>query len=317
MLTNILLLVAGFFFLIYGAEYLVKGSASLARRLGVRAFVIGLTVVAFGTSAPELFVNLFSVLTGTGAIAVGNILGSNIANILLILGVCALITPVVVSKTTSWRETLFLILGSVVLLVLGLDVALDGIGPNALTRIDGLVLLLFFSVFLYYTFVASRADGERGMTIDVYSGTRSLLYICVGLGGLLVGGKFIVDAAISIATTLGISEHVIGLTVVALGTSLPELATGIVAARRNQVDLLVGNVVGSNIFNVFFILGVTALVGPLSLDSGTLADVFVVLGVSFLLFFVMFIGKRYHFTRVKAWVFLVLYLAWVAWKVLG
>lgn len=315
MLTTIFLLVAGFFFLIYGAEYLVKGSASLARRLGVRAFIVGLTVVAFGTSAPELVVNLFSAGSGVPDLAVGNILGSNIANILLILGVSALIAPIVIEKGTTWREIPFSLLGALVLLVVGSDYLIDRVGPNMLSHADGLVLLLFFAIFVYYTFIATRTTGERGESVDVYSSWKSIGFIAIGIAGLVLGGKFIVDSAVVIASAIGFSEHVIGVTVVALGTSLPELATAIVASMKKQVDLVVGNVVGSNIFNLFFVLGLTATVSPLPFSEAAFFDTLMVVGASLLLFIGMFVAGKQRLSRTEGVVYVLLYVGYVGWKI--
>ena len=250
-----ILLIGGFVLLIKGADLLVDGASSLAKRLKVSDLVVGLTVVAFGTSAPELSVNVLSAIKGTTDIAIGNILGSNIANVLLILGISSIIYPLFVSKGTVWKEIPLSLLAAILVAVLANDQIIDKQSYSVLSRIDGAILLLFFIVFLYYSFsIAKSIEG-----IDDYVTTRqqkvfhSIIFIVLGLIGLTLGGKWIVDAAVFIAQKLNISTKLIGLTVVAVGTSLPELATSVVAAIKKNPEIAIGNVVGSNIFNIFFI----------------------------------------------------------------
>ncbi|MFC1788223.1 calcium/sodium antiporter [Patescibacteria group bacterium] len=304
MFTNILLLIAGFILLIYGADYLVKGSSSFAKRLGVRSFVIGLTVVAFGTSAPELIVNLFSAGTGSEGLAIGNIFGSNISNTLLILGVTAFIAPVAVAKGTVWKEIPLSLLAAIVVVILGSDTLIDRVGPDVLTRIDGLVLIIFFVIFMYYSFGLTKAEGERGEHIALFSKWKTVFFIFGGIAGLFIGGKLIVDSAVVIALSFGISQHLVGLTIVAIGTSLPELATSVVAALKKNTDLAIGNVVGSNIFNIFFVLGITATAFPLPYSEKAFQDGLMLILVSAVLFIGMFIGRRDLLNREKGVVFL-------------
>lgn len=315
MVMQFILIIAGFVVLILGADFLVKGSASIARRLGIKTFVIGLTVVAFGTSAPELAINIASVLDGSSGLALGNIFGSNIANTLLILGVTAMITTITMSKGTVWKEIPLSVLASLLIIVLGADMILDGASLNVLTRIDGIVLLSVFSIFLCYTFGISKAETGEKENIELLGIWRSISYILVGIFGLVFGGDLIKENAVLIAEAAGVAEHVIGATIVALGTSLPELVTAIVAALKGHAELAVGNVVGSNIFNILFVLGITSIVGPLPYSFASFADAWIVLGVSLLLFVAMFFGKRHALDKREGMLFLGLYLAFILFKV--
>ena len=312
MLTYVLFAI-GFVFLIKGADFLVDGAVSIARSLKVSDLVIGLTVVAFGTSTPELFVNLIASYTGNTDIAIGNVLGSNIANIFLILGVSSIIYPLAVTKGTVWKEIPFSLLAAMVLLFMANDQFLDKAGASVLTRVDGLTFLCFFTIFIYYTFsIAEQVEGmEEHVPAGQYGWQRSLLYIIVGLAGLTIGGKWIVDGAIALATKFGMSESLIGLTIVAVGTSLPELATSAVAAYKKNVEIAVGNVVGSNIFNIFFVLGISATIKPLPFQTKHNIDLAVVIFASLILFFFMFTGKKRSLDRWEGIVCLILYLSYI------
>lgn len=314
MLLYIFLLLIGFVVLIGGAEVLVRGSASIAKKMGIPSIVIGLTVVSFGTSAPELIVNLFSAFQGASDIAIGNIIGSNIANILLILGISALIVPITVKKNTVWKEIPLALLAVLLVYVMGNDVFFDGSAVNALSRTDGLALLAFFGIFMYYVFGISKVEGESE-DIKTYSNGLSVFFVLLGIGGLFGGGKLLVDNAVSLAEMAGISQALIGLTVVAIGTSLPELATSIIAALHKHNDIAVGNVVGSNIFNVFWILGLTGTISQLNFNPSSNVDLLVAVGASLLLFVVMFIGKKHTLTRWEGGVFLGLYISYMGYLV--
>ncbi len=313
-MTEIILLLTGFVLLIKGADFLVDGAVGISRRLGVSDLAIGLTVVAFGTSTPELFVNIFASLSGNVDIAIGNVLGSNIANILLILGLSAAIFPLAVGKGTVWKEIPFSLLAVLVLGVLANERLIEGAEKSVLSRGDGLTLLAFFAIFIYYTFeIAQTIEG-----VDDHVDTKPLAamkawgYIFLGIGGLVLGGKWIVDGAIWLARAFGASEALIGLTVVAVGTSLPELATSCTAAYKRNVDIAVGNVVGSNIFNIFFILGISSLVKPLPFNPRNNVDIATVIIASLLLFATMFTGKRRCLDRWEGIVFLFLYCVYIA-----
>jgi len=312
MLTPILFVI-GFVFLVKGADLLVDGATSVARRLNVSDLVIGLTVVAFGTSTPELFVNIIASFKGNTDIAIGNVLGSNIANILLILGISSILYPLAVTKGTVWKEIPFSLLAAIVLLFMANDRILDGAGASELTRIDGLTFFCFFTIFIYYTIsIAARIEGmEEHISARQYGWPRSLLYMLVGLAGLTIGGKWIVDGAVALASHLGISESVIGLTIVAVGTSLPELATSAVAAYKKNVDIAVGNVVGSNIFNIFFVLGISATIRPLPFQTKNNIDLGMVILSSLMLFLFMFTGKKRSLDRWEGIVCLIIYVGYI------
>ena len=313
-----ILFIFGFIGLIKGADFLVDGAASIARRLNISDLVIGLTVVAFGTSMPELFVNIIASFRGNTAIAIGNVVGSNIANVFLILGLSSIIYPLAVTKGTVWKEIPFSLLAAIVLFITANDQLLDGAQLSHLTRIDGLVLLSFFVIFIYYTFsIATPIEGmEAHISTQQPGWLRSSLYILLGLAGLTLGGKWIVDGAIALATRFGMSESVVGLTIVAVGTSLPELATSAMAAYKRNVDIAVGNVVGSNIFNIFFVLGVSAGIKPLPFQPGNNLDIAMVVFASLLLFLFMFTGKRRSLDRWEGMLFIVCYGGFVAYHVL-
>ena len=313
-MVQLILLIVGFALLIKGADVLVDGASSLARKLRISDLAVGLTVVAFGTSCPELFVNILASAKGTTDIAIANVVGSNIANILLVLGVAAVITPLTVNKSTVWKEIPFSLLAALVLAALANDRLIDKAQTSVLTRIDGLVLLALFVIFIYYTAGISKNlesliqhPSQRQHTLP-----RSLLLIVVGLLALTLGADWVVNGAVLIATKLGVNQSVIGLTIVAVGTSLPELATSIVAAFKKNSDIAVGNIVGSNIFNIFLILGISTVIRPLPFYKQGNADILVLLIASFLLFLSMFTGKKRTIDRWEGLVFMLLYAAYIS-----
>lgn len=312
-LLTYVFLIAGFGLLIKGADFLVKGASLIARKFGISALVIGLTIVAFGTSAPELIVNIFASVQGNTDIAIGNILGSNIANILLILGISALIYPLAVTKGTVWKEIPLSLLAVIVVGFMANDMFIDGGFFSGLTRIDGLILISFFIIFLYYTYGIIKVEGSVSddVVVKERSNLVSIGMIILGLIGLTVGGKWIVDSAVKLAVDLGMSQAVIGLTIVAVGTSLPELATSAVAAYKKNTDIAVGNIVGSNIFNIFWILGVSSLIAPLPFSTILMRDVVVAIITTFLLFLFMFIGRRHLLERWQGFLFVCLYALYI------
>ncbi len=313
-----LLFLMGFVLLIKGADFLVDGASAIARKFNVSDLVIGLTVVAFGTSTPELFVNIVASAQGNTDIAIGNVLGSTISNVFLILGVSAIIYPLSVSKGTVWKEIPFSLLAVIVMGLMANDHLVDGGEFSLLTRIDGMVLLAFFIIFLYYSFsIASEIEGMHTLVSDKTRGlAKSLLLVIAGLVGLTLGGKWIVDGGVTIATNFGMSESLVGLTIVALGTSLPELATSAMAAYKKNVEIAVGNVVGSNIFNVFLVLGISASIKPLPFHTRNNRDIGVVILASLLLFLFMFTGKKRSLDRWEGAVFIVLYIAYIVFLIL-
>jgi cation:H+ antiporter len=307
------LFILGFVFLIKGADFLVDGSTSIAKKLNISNIVIGLTIVAFGTSAPEFMVNILASAKGNTDIAIGNILGSNIANILLILGISSIIYPIAAKKSTVLKEIPFSLLAAILIGVMANDVLLEGGVMSAITRIDGIVLLSFFIIFLYYIFgiTKSNQDIVEVENIQKRSYAKSISFIFLGLAGLTLGGKWIVDGAITIAESLHISQSLIGLTIIAIGTSLPELATSAMAAYKKQTDIAIGNIVGSNIFNIFWVLGFSALIHPLPLKSESNADILMTIAASIILFLAMFIGKKHTVERWQGILMIVIYIAYI------
>ena len=301
-----LLLVLGFFLLVKGGDLLVEGASSLAAKLRVSEIVIGLTVVAFGTSTPELVVNVFAASEGYGDVAFGNIIGSNIVNILLILGISGLIYPLTVQKNTVRKEIPFALLAAFLLLFLVNDSIFFN-GTNMLSRLDGLVLLAFFGAFIIYVFFLSRISANDSPEIKTRSYPLSVVFILVGLAGLTGGGKLVVDNAVNIAQKIGMSEKVIAATIVAFGTSMPELVTSAIAAKKRKSELAIGNIVGSNIFNILLVLGVTSFIRPVSYSRAFNRDGIVLLTSTLLLLLTMFTGKKRILDRWEAGLFLVLY----------
>jgi cation:H+ antiporter len=313
-----ILFVVGFVLLIKGADFLVEGSSSIARRLKISDLVIGLTVVAFGTSSPELFVNTIASVQGNAAIAVGNVVGSNIANVFFILGISAVIFPLAVERSVVLKGIPLSFLAALLLYVLANDKLIDKDISSALTRIDGFVFIFFFIVFLYYSFGAVKTiEGVKERAPEKKHGMiKSFLYVIFGLGGLVLGGKWIVDGAVSFASSFGISQTFVGLTVVAVGTSLPELATSAVAAYKKNAEIAVGNVIGSNIFNIFFVLGVSSVIKPLPSQMKQNIDIGVMVLANFILFISMFSGKRRLVDRWEGILFILLYIIYIVFLVI-
>ena len=318
---NILLLIGGLILILLGANGLTDGAASVAKRFRIPPIVIGLTIVAFGTSAPELTVSVSSALKGSADIAIGNVVGSNIFNTLMIVGCTALFAPIVITRNTLRKEIPLCILSSIVLLICANDVFLDKAPENILNRVDGLLLLCFFVIFMGYTFaIASKPVTmeqqaehpviEEETEIKSLPWWQSILYIIGGLAALIYGGQLFVDGATGIARNLGVSESIIGLTLVAGGTSLPELATSIVAALKKNPEIAIGNVIGSSLFNIFFVLGCSASITPLHLSGITNFDLFTLVGSGILLwFFGLFFAKR-TITRIEGSIMVVCYIAY-------
>ena len=318
---NILLLIGGLILILLGANGLTDGAASVAKRFHIPPIVIGLTIVAFGTSAPELTVSVSSALKGSADIAIGNVVGSNIFNTLMIVGCTALFAPIVITRNTLRKEIPLCILSSIVLLICANDAFLDKAPENILNRVDGLLLLCFFLIFMGYTFaIASKPVTmeqqaehpviEEETEIKSLPWWQSILYIIGGLAALIYGGQLFVDGATGIARNLGVSESIIGLTLVAGGTSLPELATSIVAALKKNPEIAIGNVIGSNLFNIFFVLGCSASITPLHLSGITNFDLLTLVGSGILLWlFGLFFAKR-TITRIEGGIMILCYVAY-------
>lgn len=297
MYLTIFLFILGFVFLVKGADILVEGSSSIAKKFGISNLVIGLTIVAFGTSAPELIVSAIAAWNESTGIALGNIIGSNISNTLLILGVSAIIFPLAVKKSTVSREIPLSLLAILAVAFLVNDKLIDGATISSLTRIDGLVLILFFSIFIYYTFGISKVNSTiieelHEEKIKKYNNSSSVLMILGGLVGLYFGGQWIVNGAVVFATKFGLSEELIGLTIVAIGTSLPELAASAVAAYKKHTDIAVGTVVGSNIFNLFWVLGLSSVISPIIYNPILNTDIVILFLATIMVLLAVFLGKK-------------------------
>lgn len=313
------LLIAGLALILLGANGLTDGAAAVAKRFRISDLVIGLTIVAFGTSAPELVISVLSALNGSAEMAIGNVVGSNIFNALMIIGCTALVLPIKVGEGTMSKEIPLVILASFVLFFCGNDIMLDGAASNVITRIDGLVLLCFFLIFMRYTFAIARDgnadDAAEEQKIKEMPIWKSTLYILGGLAGLIFGGQLFVEGASGIARTLGVSESVIGLTLVAGGTSLPELATSITAALKKNPGIAVGNVIGSNLFNIFFVLGCSATVSPLPMGNINNLDLMVLIGSAILLWLMGWFFKKRTITRSEGVLMIVCYVAYTTYLI--
>lgn len=310
--------IAGLIFILTGANMLTDGAAAIAKRFKISNLVIGLTVVAFGTSAPELVVSVVSALNGSPDMAIGNVIGSNIFNTLLIVGCTAIIVPLFIQKSTLTIEIPFCILGSFVLLFCVSDIFLDNATVNIISRSDGLLLLCFFIFFFGYTLVIARnGDGQEEESMKEIPLWKSITFIGVGLAGLIYGGQFFVNGASAIARSMGISESVIGLTLVAGGTSLPELATSVVAAMKKNTNMAIGNVIGSNLFNIFLILGCASVIHPLEVQGIKMLDFGVMIGSCILLFLLGLFFRRQVLTRWKGIVMLVCFFTYMTYLVIN
>lgn len=308
-----LFLVVGLVLLVKGADWLVDGASKLAKRLGVTDLVIGLTIVAFGTSMPEFVVNMVSVADGATDLAITNILGSNIINTLVILGCSALVCPLVAQRSTVRLDIpLNIVAGVLVLVFVFISSPME---PKGLSRIEGLALLVVFAAFLVYTFYTAKADATTTTESTPFPLWKCVVLILAGLVGLVVGGEMIVKTAVAIARYCGVAESVIGLTIVALGTSLPELATSVVAAFKHNNDIAIGNVVGSNIFNVFFILGTSAIIKHLPVYPGIEIDAALV-AVSALAVWLLLCNKNRSINRWGGALLLVLYAGYLTYRLL-
>jgi cation:H+ antiporter len=310
---NIVLIIVGFALLIKGADAMVSGSSSLAKRFNVSDIAIGLTVVAMGTSAPELVVNIISGSAGHDDVVFGNIIGSNIFNLFLILGLAAVIYPITVKKNALWKEIPYSLLSTIVFFVFVNDVLFFGENENTLNIIEASCLLVMFGLFLVYIFLNMKnsSDEEIGEDIEMYGNTKTALMIFGGIAGLSIGGKIIVDNAIELATLFGVSQKMIGLTILAAGTSLPELATTVVAAFQKKSDLAIGNIVGSNIFNLLLVLAFTGVIaGPISYDSVMNVDIILIMVGTFMLFIFMYTMGKYKIDRFEGALYLVGFVAY-------
>lgn len=310
LLLQILLLIIGFILLIKGADIFVDGASSTAQNFKVSKMLIGLTIVAFGTSAPELAVSLKALSVGSTDMVLGNVIGSNITNGLLILGISAIIKGITVKQNTVKKELPLHLLISALLVVLFLDKELNGIGPNMISRSDALAILLVFSIFLYYIISISRHKIDEDSEPGQYGLVKSLLFVALGLIGIIFGSDLVVNSATKIATTLGVSERVISLTIIAFGTSLPELVTAIISSLKKEQDILVGNIIGSNIFNICIVLSLpVAIYGSIIPSSFEVLDLITIISMSVLLY-IFAKTNNYKITRTNGIILILLYLAY-------
>jgi len=320
-MLSFILFIIGFIFLVKGADFLVDGASAIAKKIRVSDLIIGLTIVAFGTSAPELIVNIFASIQGNPQIAIGNVLGSNIINIFVILGISSIIFPLVITKDTVWKEIPFCLFVTILLGVLVNDNLIFQNNGTKLGRLDGLILILFFIIFLYYIFkVAKKQRNENKesfkLEIKQYNYLKSFFFIVIGLIALNIGAKWVVDGAVEIASFIGVSQSLIALTIVALGTSLPELATSAIAAFKRNADIAIGNIVGSNIFNILLILGISSMIRPLQFTIASNVDIFIAILAPLLLFITMFTGRKKHY--LESWegmLFLIIYIGYLVFVI--
>lgn len=282
------MLIVGFFFLVKGADLFVDGSSSIAKRFGIPSVIIGLTIVAIGTSAPEIAVSITAAIEGRNEIAVGNILGSNIFNLLVVAGLCAAIKPINVNIDILKRDLPFSILAAVALLIMGLDTVIFKTEASFISHIDGFILLILMCIFLFLTIRSARenrvVESKQPFDMPTPPIGKALISLGIGLVAIIIGGNFVVDSASAIAASFGISQTLIGLTIVAIGTSLPELVTSFVAARKGESDIAIGNVVGSNIFNIFLVLGISGVITPIPFTMFSVIDVTFLIAISLMVY---------------------------------
>ena len=316
MLTEIVLLVIGLLLLVKGADFLVDGASALAKKYKISDLAIGLTIVAFGTSMPELVVNVIASIQNHQDIVLGNVIGSNNFNIFLILGIAGLISPLIVQSSTIWKE-IPISFGAILLFYIFAN-DFFSIDSQSISRIDGFILLVLFGLFLYYVYKQLKTDNtELEITHKNFSNQIITLYIIIGLTGLSFGGRFVVINAVEIAKMLGVSEKIIGITILAAGTSLPELATSVMAAIKRNNDIAVGNIIGSNIFNIFLILSISSLINPIKFDIVFNTDLYILAGGTIFLFIAMFTGKKKKLDRWEAVLLLLSYSIYTVYLVAG
>ncbi len=315
---DLLILIGGILVAVAGASILVDGAGSIASKLKVSSLVIGMTVVAFGTSMPEFAVSVFSSINKNTGLAISNILGSNIFNILIILGIATFIKVLPVHKNTISRDIPMNLLAAILVGVVGNKLLINGFGVSAIDPTDGIVFISLFAIFLYYTFYHLKPDNSEGdANIKKMTSLKAILFILLGLGCLIAGGELIVDGATKLAISAGMADHMVGMLIVGPGTSIPELLTSLVAIKKGKVDLAVGNVVGSNIFNIFFILGLSSIIYPLPLRPELNIAVLLTILASLLLFIFTFMSKNSHLTKPKGVLFISIYLAYVVYMLIG
>lgn len=313
-----LLLIIGFLLLIKGADYFVDGASTIAKLLNIPPILIGLTIVAFGTSSPEAAVSISAAIKGSGDISLGNVVGSNMFNITAIIGITSIINPLKVERETIRKEIPFALLASIALFILISDVNLQFFNKNLITRSDGLILLLFFLIFLYYIFEVARNSREKVVLDNEKTSTltwgRNIFFTLAGLGAIIYGGDLVVKSSTEIAYSIGMSQTLVGLTIVAIGTSLPELITSITAAMKKQSEIALGNIIGSNIFNILFVLGSSSLISPISVDNKIFTDV--MLMILFTIVLLYFSKTHSKVSKLEGSILTLVYLAYTAFIII-
>jgi len=317
MLVQILLFLVGLALVVFGADYLVEGASAVARKAGLSEFIIGLTIVGMGTSAPEMVVSFIGAAQGNADIAIGNVVGSNIFNTLLILGVTALILPMTITPENRKRDIPMNIFTVVVLVLLGLEHTIFGIGTDGLSRIDGGILLALFIAYMWYSFTSSKPESDSAQDAKKTAIWLAVIYIVGGLAALVFGGRLFVNSAVNIAHSFGVSDKFIAITILAGGTSMPELATCIAAAVKKKGQLALGNIIGSNIFNVLLILGGSAIISPLSFADISYVDLGILLASALVLLTSCFVGKKNSLDRLDGVLFLILWAGYMAWLIMN
>ncbi|MBQ5317610.1 MAG: calcium/sodium antiporter [Oscillospiraceae bacterium] len=315
---SFILLIIGFVLLVKGADFFVEGSSTIAKFLKIPSIIIGLTIVAMGTSAPEAAVSIIAGINGSNDIAVSNVMGSNLFNLLVVVGISAIIKPITIQNQIIKKEYPFMLMATIVLIVMSFDVVIGNSADNMITRSEAIVLLIFMCVFMYS--IISSALQSRKEAVDEetekpkHSIPLSIVFTIGGLAGIIIGGQFVVDSAEKIALGFGMSPTLVGLTIVAVGTSLPELVTSIVAARKGESDIAVGNVVGSNIFNILFVLASSAVITPMSINALCLTDMLILIAAS--LFAYVFCITKNKVNRTEGIILTVTYVIYLAYAII-
>lgn len=305
MLVQFLILAAGLLLILLGANYLVDGASSVAKKFGLSEFIIGVTIVGIGTSAPEMVVSIMSALQGKADMAIGNVVGSNIFNVFMILGVTALVAPLAITRSNLKKDIPLNIIVTTLLILLALNFTIFGVGEDKLSRVDGLLMLAIFGWYLWSSFRSDKNDEEES-SMKTFPMWLSAIMIAGGLAGLIFGGRLFVNSATDIAKSMGVSDKFIAITIMAAGTSMPELATCVVAALKGRGQLALGNVLGSNIANILLILGISSMITPLSFNGITIVDMGAIFASALLIFLSAFLFKKKHIDRIEAVIFLLM-----------
>ena len=327
---NYILLVIGFILLVKGADYFVDGSSSIAKKLRIPSLIIGLTIVAFGTSAPEAAVSITASVNGQNGMAIGNVIGSNIFNLLMVIGASGIIKPLLVEKSILSKEFPFVLLTSIILVILSLDSLLFNSSINIISRMDGIILLILFAVFLYYLINSAMknrkenlCDPETSVDIDVgnvkaieknNTMIKSILISIIGIAAIIFGGNLVVNSASDIASSFGISDQLIGLTIVSIGTSLPEFVTSVVATKKGETEIAIGNIIGSNIFNILLILGLASTITPLTISMFSLIDIIFMTIITILLY--LFMKKNNSLIKLHGCIFILIYIGYMTYTIM-